>query len=184
MKFWAGFFTGILVCIILLVGYIVLIIDKFENMRGDDLPELHRADSLHKTDFQLQLHELRTDSILDNAVFRDKVVVLNFWEYWCEPCKAEMPGLERLYNSVKDDSVVFAFITTDQVDSVRRSPVVSRHSLPYFYSNTVLPGHFQGQFVPRTYIMNKRGEILVMEDGSRKWDDPSVLHFLDSLKKL
>lgn len=184
MKFWAGFFTGILVCIILLVGYSVLIFEKFENSTDGGLPELHRADSLHTTGYPLQLYDLRTDSLLDNAVFRDKVVLLNFWEYWCVPCKEEMPGLERLYNTVKDTSVVFAFITTDKADSVRRSPVVSRHLLPYFHSYTILPREFQGQFVPRTYIINKKGVILVSENGSRKWDDPSVSHFLDSLKKL
>ncbi|MBI3138915.1 MAG: TlpA family protein disulfide reductase [Sphingobacteriales bacterium] len=184
MKFWAGFFTGILVCIILLAGYIFLVVEKFESMRGEDLPELHRTDSLYKADYQMQLHELRTDSLLDNSVFRGKVVVLNFWEYWCAPCKEEMPGLERLYNTVKDSAVVFAFITTDQVDSVRRSLVISRHALPYFYSNTVMPGVFQGPFVPRTYIINKRGEIVVGESGSCKWDDSSVVRFLDSLKKI
>ncbi len=184
MKFWAGFFTGILVCVILLAGYIFIVVNKFENMYRENLPVLHRMDSTQQADYRLALHDLRSDSLLDNSVFRGKVVLLNFWEYWCVPCKEEMPGLERLYNSVKGSSVVFAFITTDRVDSVRRSPAVSRHTLPYFYSNTVLPAVFQGQFVPRTFIMNKKGEILVREDGSRKWDDPTVLHFLDSLKRL
>jgi thiol-disulfide isomerase/thioredoxin len=33
---------------------------------------------------------------------RGKVVLLNFWATWCEPCKSEMPALQQLADELRD----------------------------------------------------------------------------------
>jgi thiol-disulfide isomerase/thioredoxin len=38
----------------------------------------------------------RTHQLAD---YRGKVVLVNFWATWCEPCLAEMPSIERLRKS-------------------------------------------------------------------------------------
>lgn len=37
--------------------------------------------------------------------YRGEGVMLNFWGTWCEPCKREMPAMERQYEHFKDQGV-------------------------------------------------------------------------------
>src|SRR5882724_10861620 len=52
--------------------------------------------------------------------FADKVVVLNIWGSWCGPCRAEMPGLQRVYDQTKDSGVQLLGI--DVRDDIRSAP--------------------------------------------------------------
>src|SRR5260370_17623606 len=48
------------------------------------------APTFHATD-------LRTGRPTTLADYRGKVVLLNIWATWCEPCRVEMPSMERIY---------------------------------------------------------------------------------------
>lgn len=44
--------------------------------------------------------------------FKGKVVILDFWATWCGPCMASMPGLEEVYQQIKDKKVVVLSLNT------------------------------------------------------------------------
>jgi thiol-disulfide isomerase/thioredoxin len=52
---------------------------------------------------------LATGGTVDLANERGKVVLLNFWATWCDPCRAEMPGLQQLSDELQHESLPFAF---------------------------------------------------------------------------
>jgi thiol-disulfide isomerase/thioredoxin len=40
------------------------------------------------------------------AAYRGKIVVMNLWATWCPPCRAEMPDLEKLYETYRGRGLV------------------------------------------------------------------------------
>ena len=53
-------------------------------------------------DFELPDLEETTVRLSD---YRGKVVFLNFWATWCQPCREEMPSMEVLYKQFKRDGL-------------------------------------------------------------------------------
>jgi peroxiredoxin len=53
--------------------------------------------------FTLNDLEGRPASLSD---YQGKVVLLNFWATWCEPCKKEMPEMQSAYEKYKDQGFV------------------------------------------------------------------------------
>jgi thiol-disulfide isomerase/thioredoxin len=72
------------------------------------------------TDFKLRDlggHEVSLSSM------RGKVIFLNLWATWCEPCRREMPSIETLYEKFgKDKSFVILAVSEDSDGSKAVAP--------------------------------------------------------------
>src|SRR3984885_16212237 len=64
-------------------------------------------------DFSLTL-DGKTTHLSD---FRGKVVVLNFWGSWCQPCVEEAPGLNRLQNYIASRNALVLGVAADEADA-------------------------------------------------------------------
>lgn len=54
---------------------------------------------------------------LSSHLGRD-VVLMSFWETWCEPCKTELPHLDRIYREKRDAGFVVLAISMDEPSTV------------------------------------------------------------------
>jgi thiol-disulfide isomerase/thioredoxin len=113
--------------------------------------------------------------------FRGKVVFLNFWATWCEPCVSEMPGIQRLIGIMKDHDVAFLLVTDEKKEKVCR--LLEKHGmeLPVYIQDQNRPKMFKTKKLPITYILDKEGNIAMRRTGSTEWDDPACQDFIRDL---
>jgi cytochrome c-type biogenesis protein len=94
---------------------------------------------------------------------RGRVVLLNFWATWCQPCRAEIPefnALQRDLNS-KGLSVVGVSVSpVDTSDSIRRFQKDIKQDYTVLRGAEEIGGKFgNGPGLPVTYILDREGRI-------------------------
>lgn len=62
--------------------------------------------------------------------WRGKVVVVNFWATWCEPCREEIPLLSKISESYRESGVVVVGIAIDTVAKIREFAANFRINYP------------------------------------------------------
>ena len=61
-----------------------------------------------------------SDRTVNLRDLRGKIVILNFWTSWCEPCIIEMPSLSRLQKEMGSKVTVLAVSTDDDPTAYHR----------------------------------------------------------------
>jgi peroxiredoxin len=107
----------------------------------------------------------------DLAALRGKVVLVNFWASWCEPCRDEMPVLSDVYKDFHEKGVVVIGVSVDRPrarDAVVR--IASGLSYPVGMDQEAeTDGFGMPDVLPLTYVLDKQGTVrarLTPENGA------------------
>ena len=110
-----------------------------------------------------------------------KVVFVNFWASWRLPCEAELPGIQKLYDQY-NDKVDFYIITNEERPDVEAFMKKHDFNFPVTYliigdKAPIIPP----EKVPYTYVIDKKGFIVMENDGIADWNSSAVTNLLDQL---
>ncbi|MBS1508974.1 MAG: TlpA family protein disulfide reductase [Bacteroidetes bacterium] len=118
--------------------------------------------------------------------YKGKVVFLNLWATWCAPCRSEMPGIQKLYNEVDHEKIVFVMLSLDkdaQVEKVKKFIKNQSYSFPIFMPSGYLSEQLQVPSIPTTFVIGKDGIVAMKEIGMKNYDTPKFKKFLNELAK-
>ena len=114
--------------------------------------------------------------------YRGKVVFLNIWGTWCQPCIEEMPEMETLNNRFKDRKFQMMAVSIDNDwDEVNKFYKEHNLTMPAFLD----PGHqiaelYKVYKYPETFLIDANG-FVVKHTWQEHWADPRVMKVVENL---
>lgn len=115
---------------------------------------------------------------------KGKTILLNLWATWCEPCREEMPALDRLQKELGGDKFEVVALSLDRkgYDASRKFLTDMKVDNLTLY---VDPSAKQGMALkvlgmPTTILINKDGLEVGRLAGSAKWDSPDAKKLIEA----
>lgn len=147
---------------------------KFQEVKGVSAPS-----------FSLRDLKGRTHSL---SQYKNKVVLLNFWATWCEPCKKEFPHFQRFSNNYSKQGLKVLAVSIDEGRSAANvGPTIYR----YGYRFTVLLDkegrvvnlYNPKQHCPYSVLIDRRGQIRMQHQGYNPGDEQGLEKMIVRLLK-
>lgn len=126
--------------------------------------------------------EGRSHSLAD---YRDKALIINFWASWCEPCRDEIPSLQRLKDQLAGRP--FALIAVNMGEDAGR---VRRFldMMPIDYTILLDPDSratkaWRVRMLPYSFVLDRMHRIRYTVVGEMDWSAPEVVRRIEALAR-
>ncbi len=151
-----------------------LSIDLVEQMRAQGIPDFKITDLAGK-DFDL-------------TPLKGKILIINFWASWCEPCIEEVPSLISLVKKL-DGQVELLAISGDSdkgeiVSFLKSFPdLQGDHMTLLWDQDKSVVKKFGVERLPETFIVGRDLKLVKKVVGSVRWDHAESVNFFQDLIK-
>lgn len=117
------------------------------------------------------------------AALKGQPVMLNFWATWCEPCRAEMPSLERVATRhERAGLVVLAVNYKEAAPVIRRFLDASPFSLPILLDRDgAAAAAWTPRVFPTTVLIDRHGTPRHSVLGDLDWLGPAARELIEPL---
>jgi cytochrome c biogenesis protein CcmG, thiol:disulfide interchange protein DsbE len=115
--------------------------------------------------------------------FKGKLLVLNFWASWCQPCLEEWPSLNEFARRYKDKGVTVLAVSVDRNEK-RYRDFLARNKPEFLTArdpDTNISASYGTFAYPETYIINQQGKVVYKIAQGQNWTDPAFLNYFQSL---
>jgi thiol-disulfide isomerase/thioredoxin len=122
-------------------------------------PQPEAAERFPVGDFEAKDLSGRTWRLAD---LKGKVAYVSVWTTWCVPCRAEMPGLQKLHDRWKDSKDrVLLTISADTHEALARDFIAeSKYTFPVVHGTTVAGKFFPPISFPQNWMIDPEGRRL------------------------
>ena len=115
--------------------------------------------------------------------YRGKVVLVNFWATWCEPCREEMPSMNRLRASLAGRPFAVLAVNLAEPDSrIRRfMEQVPMDFTVLLDRDSSVAKTWKARILPASYLVAPDGRIRYSVLGELDWTRQNVRRLIEEM---
>jgi len=118
------------------------------------------------------------------AAAGDKVVLVDFWATWCEPCKMSFPHYEALAKKYDGDLVIVGISEDDDPSGIKEFANETGATFTLAWdANKSVAGGYHPDSMPTSYIIDKNKLVRYVHGGFRPGDEKVVEQQVKELMK-
>lgn len=127
---------------------------------------------------------------LDGSTFhldevKGKVVMMNFWASWCEPCIKEYPSMTRLTNRFEGDLVFLAISNDEDKDEIEKflgaMGEASPHTIVLWDPDRKVADLYGVERLPETFIFRRDQKLDRKVIGQLEWYQEGAVGYMEHL---
>ncbi|EKR72637.1 glutathione peroxidase [Leptospira noguchii str. 2006001870] len=127
--------------------------------------------------YQLSLYDLDKHSV-SLKEYKGKVLLLDIWASWCEPCKDAVPVLEKISKDLNGKNGILLGINTEPELSKEEHLKAAKEfgmTYPFFVDRDfTLINQYNVEGQPALIVFSQSGTLLKIQYGIREKDYPKL----------
>ena len=97
---------------------------------------------------------------------RGRVVIMEFWATWCNPCRFSLPSLEVIYKRYRNRGVTVLLINEGEEPDRIHPWAQKRFTAPILLDQEERVGRrYQVTGIPRLFILDQEGRLIYAHEG-------------------
>lgn len=117
-----------------------------------------------------------SDRTIDLAAFKGEVVLVNFWATWCEPCRDEIPALNRLQKQLSGKRFKVLGVNIGE-GKPRIEQFLTRIPVDFTIlrdADMDVMKTWRVRILPASFLIDKNGMLRYQLVGDANWDSPEM----------
>jgi|TARA_A100001015_G_scaffold47977_1_gene53044 thiol-disulfide isomerase/thioredoxin len=163
--------------------FLIIFTFLITNVLAEDLPSIKNI-VIHKIPktYNNVIFLDKKDHKININDFKGKILILNFWATWCEPCKDEMPSLDSLQTNLGSNQLkIFAInVGKEKKEKVNKffKNLKIKNFDPYFDPPITLAKTFSLRGIPTSILINKDSQEFARIIGSIDFEDKEFVNWI------
>jgi peroxiredoxin len=124
------------------------------------------------------------EAVSFTQAYAGQVTLVNIWATWCEPCKEEIPALQKLYETMGPRGLKIAAVSIDEA-----APEVVREFMAGFGVTFdvlhdpagVIQQTYRTTGVPESFLVGRDGRIMRIVYGDHPWASDANRRIIEQL---